>query len=107
MSRMNGIEAAPKLKKLLPETSITLFTFYKAMMRGFDAREVGVDAVVTKASAHGAALEPLSVLAQAEKAPSGANRTAISKLRLSLPRIVGRRLRGDAPTVYARIHRTL
>ena len=50
MPRMNGIEAAPKLKKLLPETPIILFTFHEGMMRGFDAREVGVDAVVTKAN---------------------------------------------------------
>ncbi len=50
MPRMNGIEAAPKLKKLLPETQIILFTFHEGMMRGFDAREVGVDAVVTKAN---------------------------------------------------------
>jgi DNA-binding NarL/FixJ family response regulator len=50
MPRMNGIEAAPKLKKLLPETPIILFTFHEGMMRGFDALEVGVDAVVTKAN---------------------------------------------------------
>ena len=48
MPRMNGIEAAPKLKKLLPETPIILFTFHEDMMRGFDAREIGVDAVVPK-----------------------------------------------------------
>src|ERR1700730_18476049 len=48
MPRMNGIDAAPKLKKLLPETPIILFTFHEGMMRGFDAREVGVDAVVPK-----------------------------------------------------------
>jgi DNA-binding NarL/FixJ family response regulator len=50
MPRMNGIEAAPKLKKLLPQTPIILFTFHEGMMRGFDAVEVGVDAVVTKAN---------------------------------------------------------
>jgi DNA-binding NarL/FixJ family response regulator len=48
MPRMNGIEAAPKLKKLLPQTAIILFTFHESMMHGFDAREIGVDAVVTK-----------------------------------------------------------
>jgi DNA-binding NarL/FixJ family response regulator len=48
MPRMTGIEAAPKLKKLLPETPIILFTFHEGMMRGFDAREIGIDAVVTK-----------------------------------------------------------
>jgi DNA-binding NarL/FixJ family response regulator len=50
MPRMTGMEAAPKLKKLLPETPIILFTFHEGMMRGFDARQIGVDAVVTKAS---------------------------------------------------------
>jgi DNA-binding NarL/FixJ family response regulator len=48
MPRMNGIEAAPKLKKLLPETAIILFTFHEGMMRGFDPGEIGVDAIVTK-----------------------------------------------------------
>jgi DNA-binding NarL/FixJ family response regulator len=48
MPRMNGIEAAPKLKKLLPETPIILFTYHESMMHGFDARQIGVDAVVTK-----------------------------------------------------------
>ena len=48
MPRMNGIEAAPKLKKLLPETPIILFTFHENMMRGFAAGQIGVDEVVTK-----------------------------------------------------------
>lgn len=48
MPRMSGIDAAPKLKKLLPQTPIILFTFHESLMRGFDAREVGVDAVVAK-----------------------------------------------------------
>jgi DNA-binding NarL/FixJ family response regulator len=48
MPRMNGIEAAPKLKELLPETAIILFTFHEGMMRGFDPGQMGVDAIVTK-----------------------------------------------------------
>ena len=48
MPRMNGIEAAPKLKKILPQTPIILFTSHERMMHGFDAREIGVDAVMTK-----------------------------------------------------------
>jgi DNA-binding NarL/FixJ family response regulator len=48
MPRINGIEAAPKLKKLVPETPIILFTFHESMMHGFDAGEIGVDAVLTK-----------------------------------------------------------
>src|SRR6202023_4197404 len=46
MPRMSGIEAAPKLKKILPQTAIILFTSHENLMRGFDAREIGVDAVV-------------------------------------------------------------
>jgi len=48
MARMSGIDAAPKLKKLLPQTPIILFTFHEGLMRGFDAREIGVDAAVAK-----------------------------------------------------------
>jgi len=48
MPRMSGIEAAPRLKKILPNTPIILFTFHENIMRGFDAVEVGVDAVVAK-----------------------------------------------------------
>jgi DNA-binding NarL/FixJ family response regulator len=48
MPRMSGIDAAPKLKKLLPQTPIILFTFHEGLMRGFDAHEIGVDAVVAK-----------------------------------------------------------
>ena len=48
MPRLNGIKAAPKLRELLPEAGIILFTFHENMMRGLDAREIGVDAVVQK-----------------------------------------------------------
>ena len=48
MPRMSGIEAAPQLKKILPHTAIILFTSHESLMRGFDAHEVGVDAVVPK-----------------------------------------------------------
>jgi DNA-binding NarL/FixJ family response regulator len=45
---LNGIEAAPKFRKLLPRTLIILFTNYGHLLRAFDAREIGVDAVVSK-----------------------------------------------------------
>jgi len=48
MPVMNGIQAAPKLKKLLPNTSIILFTAHEYMMQGINPVELGVDAVVTK-----------------------------------------------------------
>jgi DNA-binding NarL/FixJ family response regulator len=48
MPRMNGLEAAPRLKKILPKTPIILFTVHEALMKGLDAREIWVDAVVAK-----------------------------------------------------------
>jgi two-component system nitrate/nitrite response regulator NarL len=48
MPRLTGIKAAPKLKEILPETQIILFTFHENLMRGLDAREIGVDALVQK-----------------------------------------------------------
>jgi DNA-binding NarL/FixJ family response regulator len=46
--RLNGIEVASKLKKLLPETRIILFTCYGGLLKGCDVREIGADAVVAK-----------------------------------------------------------
>ena len=46
--RLNGVEAAPKLKKLLPKTPIILFTLHGSLLKGCDNREIGVDAVVAK-----------------------------------------------------------
>jgi CheY-like chemotaxis protein len=48
MPRMNGLEAAPRLKKILPKTPIILFTEHEALMQGLDPREMWVDAVVPK-----------------------------------------------------------
>ena len=48
MPRMGGIEAAPRLKMLLPQTSIILFTLHGSLLKGLDTREIGVDAVVAK-----------------------------------------------------------
>jgi DNA-binding NarL/FixJ family response regulator len=46
--RLNGVEVAPKLKKLLPKTPIILFTLHGNLLQGCDTREIGVDAVVAK-----------------------------------------------------------
>jgi len=46
--RLNGVEAAPKLRKLLPKTPIILFTSHGSLLKGCDTREIGVDAVVAK-----------------------------------------------------------
>jgi DNA-binding NarL/FixJ family response regulator len=45
---LNGVEAAPKLRKLLPKTPIILFTSHGMLLKGCDTREIGVDAVVAK-----------------------------------------------------------
>ena len=48
MPRIGGIEAAPRLKTLLPQTPIILFTLHGGLIKGCDTREIGVDAVVAK-----------------------------------------------------------
>lgn len=48
MPQMNGIEAAPILKKMLPQTPIVLFTSHHRALNGYDAQAVGIDAVVPK-----------------------------------------------------------
>jgi DNA-binding NarL/FixJ family response regulator len=46
--RLNGVELAPKLRKLLPKTPIILFTLHGGLLKGVDTRDIGVDAVVAK-----------------------------------------------------------
>jgi two-component system nitrogen regulation response regulator NtrX len=48
MPRMNGIEAAPRLKKMFPETPIVLLTSHNAALGNFDVSAVGIDAVIGK-----------------------------------------------------------
>ena len=48
MPRIGKIEAAPRLKTLLPQTPIILFTLHGGLLRGCDTREIGVDAGVAK-----------------------------------------------------------
>lgn len=48
MPRMNGIEAAPILKKLLPQTPIVMLTSHDPAVLGYHAHAVGIDAVVKK-----------------------------------------------------------
>ena len=48
MPRIGGIEAAPRLKTLLPQTPIILFTLHGSLPNGCDTREIGVDAVIAK-----------------------------------------------------------
>jgi DNA-binding NarL/FixJ family response regulator len=48
MPRMSGIEAAPILKKMLPQTPIVLFTSHHRALQGYDAHTRGIDAVILK-----------------------------------------------------------
>jgi DNA-binding NarL/FixJ family response regulator len=72
--RLNGIEVASKLKKLLPETPIILFTCYGALLKGCDVREIGADAVVAKQEGISALADCLHILL----GPSPQSRTSIS-----------------------------
>ena len=48
MPRMGGIAAAKILKQMLPQTPIILFTSHHDVLRTYDARAAGIDAVVPK-----------------------------------------------------------
>jgi CheY-like chemotaxis protein len=55
MPVMNGLQTAPRLRKLLPRTPIILFTMYGTALLKIEAAQVGVDLVVQKT-------DPLSTL---------------------------------------------
>ena len=48
MPVLNGLQAAPVLHKMLPQTSIILFTSYGSVVSGQDKTAVGIDAIVSK-----------------------------------------------------------
>lgn len=76
--RLNGVEVAPKLKKLLPKTPIILFTLHGNLLQGCDTREIGVDAVVAKQdgmSSLGDSVHTLFHLARRPKVTPLAGRT--------------------------------
>ena len=75
---LNGVEAAPKLRKLLPKTPIILFTLHGGLLKSCDISEIGVDAVVAKQdgmSSLGASVHTLFHLARRPKVTPLANRT--------------------------------
>jgi DNA-binding NarL/FixJ family response regulator len=49
MPRMGGLEAAPQIRNLLPDACLILFTLYGNEEIERVARQVGIDAVVSKA----------------------------------------------------------
>jgi DNA-binding NarL/FixJ family response regulator len=48
MPRMNGVEAAPMLKKIFPETPIIMLTSHYPAVQDLSALPIGIDAVVPK-----------------------------------------------------------
>lgn len=48
MPRMNGLDAAQRLKQMLPNTPIVLLTSHSGAIQGYDTQSVGIDAVVPK-----------------------------------------------------------
>ena len=48
MPIMNGLEAAPELKRLLPHTPIILFTQFGSAIEEGHVRVIGIDALVSK-----------------------------------------------------------
>jgi CheY-like chemotaxis protein len=48
MPRMNGFEAARRLRPLMPNVPIILFTSHKSVIKEADAHAIGIDAVVSK-----------------------------------------------------------
>jgi DNA-binding NarL/FixJ family response regulator len=57
MPRMNGIDAAPRLKAIAPDTPIIMFTLHKDSFGSVNLKALGVSALVSKS-------EDLSVLAE-------------------------------------------
>jgi CheY-like chemotaxis protein len=50
MPVMNGIEAAPKLRKMLPKTPIIMFTLYGDGLSQIEAAKSGVNLVLSKST---------------------------------------------------------
>ena len=48
MPRLNGLEAAKVLHEIIPKTPIVLFTYYKGIIPGQLAQEIGVTSIVSK-----------------------------------------------------------
>jgi DNA-binding NarL/FixJ family response regulator len=49
MPRMNGLEAAPQIRNLLPDACLILFTLYGNREIEQAAKQAGIDAVISKA----------------------------------------------------------
>lgn len=48
MPRMNGLEAAAALQKIMPNVPIILFTFYEDAVSNHKAHDAGITSIVSK-----------------------------------------------------------
>ena len=64
MPVMNGLQAAPQLRKLLPHTPIILFTLYGPLLSRLETREAGINLVLEKSTPLTALIERAHELLQ-------------------------------------------
>jgi DNA-binding NarL/FixJ family response regulator len=69
MPVLNGLQAAPVLHRMLPGTSIILFTSYGKAVAGH-SRTAGIDAVISKDDGVTSLLETIHTLAMNREKPS-------------------------------------
>jgi two-component system phosphate regulon response regulator PhoB len=62
MPVMNGLQAAPELRRVAPKTIIILFTLYGSDMESFDASNTGIDLVLSKTDALPLVVEKACIL---------------------------------------------
>jgi CheY-like chemotaxis protein len=68
MPVMNGLQAAPQLRRLLPSVPIILFTLYAGSVLEKDARTAGITSVVSKDEAASKLVSQAQTLLDAYKA---------------------------------------
>jgi CheY-like chemotaxis protein len=66
MPVMNGLQAAPQLRHLLPSVPITLFTLYAGSVLEKEARAAGITSIVSKGEAASKLVTQAQTLLHAE-----------------------------------------
>jgi CheY-like chemotaxis protein len=67
MPIMNGLQAAPKLRRLLPSVPIILFTLYAGTVLEKEARAAGITSIVSKGEAASKLVSQAQTLLDASK----------------------------------------
>ena len=68
MPRMHGLEAAHRLKQLMPSVLLVLFTMHRDAVRGTDVLRSGVSAVISKTDGINALVGEILALLRAQPA---------------------------------------